>query len=159
RGRQALRRRLERLGLPFAALLVPVAGQRVSAALRSVTLTTVCTDLAGGTVAPAGAELARCGTGLLGLARSKLLVALVLVAGVLGIGVAGALGPLSAPPSLSPSVESSPTSEEKLQTRVDLVGDPLPPDALLRLGTLRHRIVTIWGSYVDLPDGKTLLMH
>lgn len=56
----------------------------------------------------------------------------------------------SAPPSSAPLKESAP--------RTDLSGDPLPPDALLRLGTMRHRCCYWWKSrHQPLPDGKTAL--
>jgi len=48
--------------------------------------------------------------------------------------------------------------DSKTQIRTDFYGDPLPPGALMRLGTLRHR--TTWDThYQALPDGKTALAN
>src|SRR5205085_4516497 len=43
--------------------------------------------------------------------------------------------------------------------RTDRYGDPLPAGALMRLGTLRHRIPHWPGRYLFLPDGRTLLIY
>jgi WD40 repeat protein len=80
-----------------------------------------------------------------------LLVLAVLVGGLgllqTGVTVAGGTGGGAVP--------------EAPQARVDRQGDPLPPGALMRLGTTRFRSGT-WGSFpaglVFLPDGKTLVL-
>jgi WD40 repeat protein len=46
---------------------------------------------------------------------------------------------------------------DKVATRTDSHGDTLPPGALLRLGTLRHRYPDWRCRFQSLPDGKTLL--
>jgi RNA polymerase sigma factor (sigma-70 family) len=153
RGRQALRRRLARLGLPLAApLLLPVAADPASAALRAATLATVRTAALGGPVPPAVANLAATGLGSPGVARWKVVTGLLLLAIGLGLGAAGAGRPaVTQPPPASPAL---PTPNR----RADLLGDPLPPDALLRLGTLRHRYLHRYDSRNQpLPGGKVVL--
>ena len=43
--------------------------------------------------------------------------------------------------------------------RTDRFGDPLPPGAVQRLGTRRHRSGWPFLSRIYLPDGRTLLVH
>ena len=42
------------------------------------------------------------------------------------------------------------------EARTDLYGDPLPPGAIARLGTLRDNIGEMSGDIVLSPDGKTI---
>jgi RNA polymerase sigma factor (sigma-70 family) len=151
RGRAALRRRLARLGLPLAApLLLLPAPDPVSAALRAATVATVRSALAGGPVAPGVA-------GLVAVVRWKVTAALALVAVVLGLAGAGAWRSGQDPPPPAPA-EAAPAEVPK--ARVDVLGDPLPAGALLRLGTLRyrylHRLMEAAPNQ-PLPDGKTVL--
>src|SRR5437868_4548133 len=41
--------------------------------------------------------------------------------------------------------------------RTDALGDPLPPDALRRLGTTRHRVHSAHAGWLSLPNGHILL--
>jgi RNA polymerase sigma factor (sigma-70 family) len=152
RARQALGRRLVRRGLPLAALLVSVEAGSVSAALRTATLATARAALAGDPVAPAVAALAASGWGFLTAVRAKLAVGLLVVAVAVSLGVSGSLSS-SDPPQAQPAPREAPAA------RLDLLGDPLPPDALLRLGTLRHRVVGFVSGRQALPDGKTQLTY
>lgn len=52
-----------------------------------------------------------------------------------------------------------PTPEEKAAVRVDRYGDPLPPGALQRLGTRRHRVQNGRLPWQDMPDGKSYLAY
>src|SRR5262249_7928561 len=52
------------------------------------------------------------------------------------------------------------SSAAEPKPRVDLAGDPLPPSALHRLGTVRYRGLCTGESRGRLlPDGRTLLTH
>jgi RNA polymerase sigma factor (sigma-70 family) len=161
RGRCALRRRLVRLGLPLAApLLLLPAPDPVSAALCATTLATVRAGLAGGPVAARVAGLTAAVSGLPGAAPWKVAVALVLVAVTVGLGGIMAGRPAAdSPPAAPPAAPADGAAADTPKARTDLVGDPLPPDAVLRLGTLRHRYLfsSFFGCNQRLPDGKTAL--
>ena len=151
RGRQALRRRLARLGLSLSALLVPAVPASVSAALRTATLATVRANLSGECVVPAVARLAATPR-LLAAGQRKAAAGLLFIAVTLGLAVTGA--PRAGGPSPSPAPATAPAA----RARVDLLDDPLPADALHRLGTLRHRHLSLWYTPKQpLPDGKTVL--
>jgi WD40 repeat protein len=88
----------------------------------------------------------------------KLTAALALTLGV----AAAAAGSLSSPspqtqplpPALAKGVEPPKSSEEK-QARADFYGDPLPPGALARLGTVRLRVMCATVAFS--ADGTTLI--
>lgn len=50
-----------------------------------------------------------------------------------------------------------PRPSHKPAARVDRIGDPLPPGALLRLGTLRFQHPDVVQDMALSPDGKTLV--
>jgi RNA polymerase sigma factor (sigma-70 family) len=159
RGREALRRRLARLGLPLAApLLLLEANAPVAAALRVATLATVRAATSGNSVAPAVASLVA-GTSWLSAAKWKLGAAFTLVLVVLSLGAAAVLGPADSPPPPPPAAAAG----EVPKGRLDVLGDPLPPGALMRLGTQRHRyLYHVYRRAKNareqrLPDGKTVL--
>jgi RNA polymerase sigma factor (sigma-70 family) len=156
RGRQTLRRRLVRLGLPVAApLLLLAESGPASAALRSATLNTVRTALAGGPVAAAVAALAAGGPSLLVAVPWALALGLLVAAVAVVLGTAGSVTPTATP---APLAVAAAAQADAPAARVDQLGDPLPPDALLRLGTLRHRFVRFDSRRQVLPDGKTYLV-
>jgi RNA polymerase sigma factor (sigma-70 family) len=155
RGRAALRR-LARLGLPLAApLLLLPAPESASAAPCAATLATVTASLDGGPVVPEVSRLAAAASGLGGVSRWKAVAALALLAVAVGLGAVVIVRPAVVPPK----VDDAPAEVPK--PRTDLAGDPLPPDALMRLGTLRHRYVYnefFWRNPL-LPDGKTIVTY
>lgn len=157
RGRQTLRRRLERLGLPVAAILVPILPATVSAALRAATLVTVRTELTGGVLPVLVAEMARQGTAWVGVAKATTLAAMGLLVAVVGFGLAGAFGPANEPEVPPAPVNSVEVAINPQEDRAAVQDDPLPPDALARMGTTRHRILR--GTSLLLPDDKTLLIR
>jgi RNA polymerase sigma factor (sigma-70 family) len=149
RGRQALRRRLARLGLPLAAPLLLLGGtDPVSASLAAATRTAVRAGLSGGPLAPGVAALVAAGAG-----RWKLAAGLAVVVLAVGIGVAGAVRPQ--PAATPPSAAAPPGRAAEVRT--DLRGDPLPDEAVSRLGTLRFRHGGAVSFVRFTPDGKTLV--
>jgi WD40 repeat protein len=51
--------------------------------------------------------------------------------------------------------QEAPPRQADEKTKVDLYGDPLPPGALVRLGTVRYRHGSVGSTF--LPDGKTVV--
>jgi RNA polymerase sigma factor (sigma-70 family) len=154
RGKELLRKRLARYGLPLAApILVLGRPPAVSAALREATLAAARALFMGGALPPAAALV---GVGSSG--RLKAVLLSLAFAGVVAVGLA-----LHGMP---PAEGDAPANEHKEQPvpgqgvvngveRTDALGDPLPPGALGRLGSvrLRHNFV---GSAAFSPDGKLL---
>jgi RNA polymerase sigma factor (sigma-70 family) len=157
RARSRLRRQLARrgIGLPAAFLVLGLTARQAPAALRVKAV-----QCAMGSVPPAIAALVTAGaTPLVG---KLVLTALCLVAaGVLGLGAwrfaeAGppkdsATGTTSAPVETPPARAASDPKPAQ-----DRYGDPLPPGAVQRFGTLRFRHSEI-ADLAFTPDGKELL--
>jgi RNA polymerase sigma factor (sigma-70 family) len=174
RALERLRRRLAGRGvaLPAAALGAALAegagAAAVPAALADATVQVATLVAAGQAVAGAtSAPVAALVQGVLrGMVTSKLKVvpALVLVMGLLGAGAGlAALGawppqPGLAQPSRSPAVGAGgPNAEGPARARTDRLGDPLPPGAIVRLGTVRFRPGGNFNALAFLPGGKALL--
>jgi RNA polymerase sigma factor (sigma-70 family) len=159
KGKDLLRARLQGRGLCLAAALS--AGLVLPEPVPAVLLrTTLKESLAFAAGAPARvgvlAEAALRGAGL---ARAKLALVLaacafVATAGWLGSGArepgAGAAAPES---SRIPPAAGKPAREPA--ARADRFGDPLPPGAVVRLGTVRYRYGGTGQAF--LPDGKTVV--
>jgi hypothetical protein len=61
-------------------------------------------------------------------------------------------------PKLASARETGGAAAEASKAHVDRVGDPLPPGALRRLGTLRHRyLYRFWTHHQLSSDGKMVL--
>jgi RNA polymerase sigma factor (sigma-70 family) len=162
RGRNRLRGRLARRGLTLSAALTgPLLASETSAA-------TVPAALVGATVraavpfgayqAVAGAVPARVLALVEGGLKTMLLSRLLATFGLLAVLVAaGGTGLLlgQASPKTVPEVAAPVGEAEKSQ--VDRWGDPLPPGAVLRLGTVRFRPGGYGASLGFLPDCKTLV--
>src|SRR5262249_23292816 len=121
---------------------------------------TVRAGLDGRPVAATVAGLTVAVSGKPGPAFWKVAVALTLVAVAAGLGGIMAGRPAADPPSAAtPPAPAADNPAEAPKARTDPAGDPLPSDALLRLGTLRHRYLysTMFGSNQQLPDGKAAL--
>ncbi len=139
RGRVLLRRRLEKHGLPEALVLLGKA-EAVSVTLQSAAVR----------VALAG--MATVG----GLPHWQLAMSLLLFL-MIGLGASAAWCLRGTTTSSLPIVAHHAAPPTAAEPRVDRLGDPLPPDALLRLGTLRYRYLDHSGRSQRLRDGRTLL--
>jgi RNA polymerase sigma factor (sigma-70 family) len=147
RGKERLRAALARRGLSLpAALAATLLGQGAAdgavpaplarRALRAVALTT-----------PAAA----------GFTMGKLTVALCFTLALVAAGVGWAVSTTPAEPQKAPAArnEEAPPPPAA-RPRADLFGDPLPPGALARLGTVRFRPGLALAQVAFSADGKLL---
>jgi RNA polymerase sigma factor (sigma-70 family) len=152
-GRLRLRRQLARRGLELSAVLPPalLAAPSDAAALPPGLFAVAC-RAAGGAAPPVPSALAR--SVLPALAGTRLKLALCAVVAAL---VAAALGSGPSVPAPQPpprQAAAQPPADRAAAGKVDALGDPLPPGAVMRLGTLRHLV----REHLQLlPDGQTLL--
>ncbi len=148
RGRKSLHERLVKRGLTLSAALAAVEASRAAGA---------------GMPAGLAAAALRVALAAAGLGKARLALALALVLGVAALG-AGALPQPPAPqrpPAERKQATADPAGPEAdpvKPARTDRYGDPLPPGALRRLGTLRHRYPHTYSFPQALPDGKTFLV-
>jgi RNA polymerase sigma factor (sigma-70 family) len=158
RGRDLLRRRLLRRGVTvttaaLCALLAERSAGPLPAALLQATAGAALA-FAAGTPGPAPAAVSLAEEVLKAVplpgTRVPALVALVLTTLVLGGGL------LLRQQAAEPGLPSGPVPAADLRARADLHGDPLPPGALLRLGTLRWRVSRDAHLLEYSPDGKVL---
>ena len=146
RGRELLRGRLGRRGLTLSAALLAAGlarpAEAMSPLLPVATARVAAAFVAGrGGVPPAAAALAREALRGLTTARLKVAAGLAALLGGLALG-AGAFThqpPAERPPSAPPS------GAAERPGRTDLYGDPLPPGAVARFGTVRFRHAN-WAS-------------
>src|SRR5262249_29248180 len=112
-------------------------------------------------VSASAASLVEGGLRTMFLVKVKILLVLLLVAG-LALGSAGLFAHqiLDAKRATEPQPGSeraaTPAAENKPQAAVDRFGDPLPERAVARLGTIRFRTGGLVHSCAYSPDGKTL---
>jgi RNA polymerase sigma factor (sigma-70 family) len=146
RGRERLRQRLSRRGLALSigavALLAPAV---LPQPLRAAALR----NLVAPTPSAVNALMAS------GVPKLK---AVCLGLLVLAAGLGASLPFLHAPEpeAIAAAAPPAPPAQAKGQPRRDLHGDPLPPGAVLRLGTLRFRAPAEIEALAVAPDGKTL---
>jgi RNA polymerase sigma factor (sigma-70 family) len=158
RARDLLRERLTRRGVVLSAALLPGAAvsEVVPAALAGATARGAVPFAAGAAGVSAAATLAeaalRALAGTTLKAGAALLLGLALLAA--GAGLLAAVMPATEPPAAGPTPRDRPADEAR--GNVDALGDPLPPGAVARLGTVRLQ----QGCYVDSlqfsSDGKLL---
>jgi RNA polymerase sigma factor (sigma-70 family) len=136
RGREALRARLARVGVTFsAALLAATLAERATASVEpALTAATVraAVQFSAGEPTTVTATARALADGLLrNPLRSKLIVAGLVLLTITAAGI-GLVFPAQSP---APPPEVNRASEK--EPAVDAQGDPLPPGALARLGTVR----------------------
>jgi RNA polymerase sigma factor (sigma-70 family) len=175
RARDLLRTRLARHGLTLSVALIPVilasgpASASVTTALAVSTVKAAALLAVGQT--PVGAVsrqallLAEGMVKTMAVAKTKLVALLLFVLGVLGAGIslAGYHQLAAQPPPLPEAALAQPADGARPDAAPhqpsDIHGDPLPPEAITRLGTVRFRP----GGYIDsiafTPDGKRLVSH
>jgi RNA polymerase sigma factor (sigma-70 family) len=153
RGRNRLRQRIEKRGLMLPAvlggsLLIAGSASAVPAALMKATLDAAQTGVG---ATPAASALVREVTRNMLVNRLKVIVALVLLVTTGGLGMIGMrLGAREQAPRQTAVAPAATPEKGK-----DLHGDPLPPRAILRLGTLQQRAV---GAVLAVtPDGKSII--
>jgi RNA polymerase sigma factor (sigma-70 family) len=162
RARQLLHRRLVGRGLALSSVLFTTllsgsaAKAAVPAALADLTLKAALRFAAGKTVTGAAVTLAEGMLHTMNTIKLKLLAALVLVGGLFtaGTGIWLHQPALAEQPASATKQEPSPAPAP--MPKADRFGDPLPQNALARMGTLRGRHTGI--AYVAcLPDGKSVV--
>jgi RNA polymerase sigma factor (sigma-70 family) len=168
RGRDLLRKQLLRRGISLSvggagAALLASACARAEAVPSPLLLSTAkaaCLYRRGGNamaqVSPHAAALVRQGmTGVLvAKVKSGAASLLVLAFAVAGAAWAAHRGPSAEPQQAEESRPKAAASEDR--PRADVHGDPLPPGAVARLGSLRFRHEDWINQCVLSPDGRTL---
>jgi RNA polymerase sigma factor (sigma-70 family) len=173
RGREVLRDRLTRRGLSLsAALLTAFLAESATSAAVPPLLTTVTAQaavlVATGRALAAGVDSARVLTWVEGGLRSmfltklKFLGVVTLGLSVLGVGAGVLTRNIVAGKSAAAAGQEQPARPRRPvapdgPVRLDRYGDPLPPAARARLGTLRLRHNAHVYNTVFTPDGKTVL--
>ncbi|HTU90844.1 MAG TPA: sigma-70 family RNA polymerase sigma factor [Gemmataceae bacterium] len=158
RSRTLLRQRLEKRGmqLPAAFLVLGLTGSHVRASLRGKAL-----QCAFGS-APAAITALVPAAGVSLASKLTLTAMSLVIVSALGFGafhVMQAEPNQEAPAQAKDSAAKSPPSPtaEKPQPRLDRYGDPLPPGAIRRFGTLRLRHNYLMLHLAFTPDSKQLI--
>jgi RNA polymerase sigma factor (sigma-70 family) len=154
RGRELLRQRLQKRGVALSAMALTVAlAEQATAAVPAALLRTAARCASPATVPAQVAALADGASPALAAGKLKLALAAVFAAAVLS--AAGGLRPFPAA-GADPVVAEAPQAKDAPAGK-DMEGDPLPPGATVRLGTLRWRQPTPVGIISVSADGKTVV--
>jgi RNA polymerase sigma factor (sigma-70 family) len=175
RGRKRLHQRLAGRGLGLALALAELArgtaaglAPPLAASIVKAAVSFAAGGHAQGALASAQVlALARSGLIPAALPRMKLGLVLLLAVGTVAAGSALSVyqGPAGEPPEVRPAAPPGQAAQDARpplasgnpqQARVDRYGDPLPPGALARIGTVRFRDGGAIFALAYSPDGKTL---
>jgi RNA polymerase sigma factor (sigma-70 family) len=158
-GRASLRVRLRKRGFELPAALAGalvaegVSNAAVPSALLQAAITTATTGAAASASVVALAE-----TFLSGVLFSRLRVAAVLLLAASLVGGLGlAVGIQKSPVGPQQSAEKAQQKAEGQQPGADQYGDPLPPGAVARMGTIRLRHSGFPSAAVFTQDGKAVI--
>ncbi len=162
-GRERLRSRLCRRGLTLPAALgaTLLMEEAAPAALPAMLIrTAVEAARSSNGISASVALLADTSLGVTAIGKAKVVVlGLLLLTGMLAAGL-GAFAPPKPPENQteSPAMTTvlEPATEKQSPARTDRYGDPLPPRALARLGTVRFRPGEAIARIAFSPDGKLL---
>jgi RNA polymerase sigma factor (sigma-70 family) len=163
RGRDRLRRRLEQRGLTLPGALAGVlaAGATQSAVAATLARSTVQAAVTGVGASPAALSLMQGALRTMFVAKVMPVAALTVVLAVLGAGAAWHGIPLAAPgvqeaaAAPKPNEPDAAADELPATAKRDLHGDPLPPGAVLRLGTVQRRALGALLSFG--ADGQSII--
>jgi RNA polymerase sigma factor (sigma-70 family) len=158
RGRELLRGRLSRRGVALsAALLTAALVQQAAAVPAPLVAATLRGAVAPGVAAASITALAEGALHAMSLSRWTITAAALIGLGVLATGAGLAARQALAQAQTGPGPRSA-GAEQPRPARADRYGDPLPPGAVARLGTVRFR-QDAWAQegFAFLADGKTLI--
>jgi RNA polymerase sigma factor (sigma-70 family) len=158
RGRELLRRRLTRRGLALSAALAALTLGRavVPAALAATTVRAASGFVVGAPSGSAATVLAKAALQELTGTKLRAVAALFVGLTVLAVGTGLLTQPLAGPKAPAPEVEPGQVAAaDETKGKTDAQGDPLPPGALTRLGTIRYRFAGVGATF--LPDGRTVV--
>jgi RNA polymerase sigma factor (sigma-70 family) len=162
RGRDLLGRALTRRGIGLGAALaatLAVAEPGSAAVPRAILVATLDSVRTGASVSPSVRAIVEAAVSPMILTKMKVAIVLVL-AGLITAGVALAGGAREKPKADPPPITAEQTPVRKpVPAATDALGDPLPPGALMRLGTRRHRVQNWPLTSHGLPDGRSYLIH
>jgi RNA polymerase sigma factor (sigma-70 family) len=152
-GCKLLHARLTRRGLALPALLgVMEVARRSAEAAPAAALAAAL----GKSPATAGAVRLAQTVALSTEGRVRAVLALLLAAGVTLAGFGLAATPTAQQPPPAPPKDEAPARVADREPLKDLHGDPLPPGAVARIGTVRFRHPGGVGALAFSPDGKTI---
>jgi RNA polymerase sigma factor (sigma-70 family) len=158
RGRDLLRQRLGRRGVALSAMGIGVMlAEQTNAAVPAALARTALQGAAHNAVSAKVAALAEGAMHCLAVGKLKLAVFAACAVGLLGLGVSAL--PLQPSGAIASTHAVSAAGQEgKVEPVVkDAFGDPLPPGATARLGTVRWRHGAPVHFVAMLPDGKTVV--
>jgi RNA polymerase sigma factor (sigma-70 family) len=159
RGRALLERRLDRHGVALSAGLLAMTCGKVNRARAALVGKMAAGYVAGEsqTVPPQVSALAHSALQGMALNKSRLVLSLVVVLGFFLTGTGILLRPEGPEEPRARKPPSPSLTEDKEVRRRDLHGDPLPPGAVARLGTVRRRHAGWLTSLAWSSDGKRLV--